>query len=118
MGSMSIYRFCSFLTQTLLLGEMILISFGFVLTQLGVGVASGRHFEIGTVYTYDYVVGVELNEPLPLVNYSSSWDSSKASGYRTGSTVGYKVFSQAQVTPVWQSEGDGAVLEIMVRYLI
>jgi len=108
----SIRTVSSFLT--LLLGEMILISFGFVLTQLGVGVASGRHFEIGTVYTYDYVLGVELNEPGPLANYSSTWGNPKASGFQTGSTVGYKVLSQVHITPVWQSEHDGAILEIQV----
>jgi hypothetical protein len=94
----------------LLLCHFVIISLGFVLTHFD-GVASTRHYEIGTVYTYDYTLGLELNEPGPLSNLSLA---ATGTGYRTGSTVGYKILSQVQVTPVWQNEPGGAILEIQV----
>ena len=96
----------------------MIISFGFVLTHF-TGVASTRHYELGTVYTYDYVLGLELNEPGPLTNFTlPPTTSTGGSGYRTGSTVGYKVLSQVQVTPVWQNEPGAAILEIQVSFQI
>lgn len=66
--------------------------------------ASAKNYEIGNVYTYDYILGLELNEPSTEVDPTSSL-----------STVGYKILSQVIVRPVWQQEPGGSIFEIQVR---
>lgn len=89
-----------------LLARLVTISFGFVLVSFA---ASAKNYEIGNVYTYDYVLGLELNEP---GNSNNEVDS------KSISTVGYKILSQVIVRPVWQQEPGGSIFEIQVRYLL
>lgn len=65
------------------------------------------HYEVGSVYTYDYIVGLELNEPSSPANTGNVSTIPKPP-----STVGYKVLTQVQVRPVWQNEPAGTILEI------
>ncbi|ODM98802.1 Microsomal triglyceride transfer protein large subunit [Orchesella cincta] len=78
-----------------LLARLVTISFGFVLVSFA---ASAKNYEIGSVYTYDYILGLELNEP--------------STGSESVSTVGYKILSQVIVRPVWQQEPGGSIFEI------
>ncbi|CAG7828228.1 unnamed protein product [Allacma fusca] len=74
--------------------------------------ATTRNYEVGSVYTYDYVLGLELNEP-PAVSAKDSNGAGGTSGQvKPPSTVGYKVLTTVQVRPVWQNEPGGAILEI------
>lgn len=96
-------RIVSLLSMSLsfLLARLVTISFGFVLVSFA---ASAKNYEIGSVYTYDYVLGLELNEP------SSEVDP------KSVSTVGYKILSQVTVRPVWQQEPGGSIFEIQVSF--
>lgn len=94
----------------IILCEFVIISFGFVLMHFG-GAATTRHYELGTVYKYEYVLGMELNEPNP--DFSNNATESTLT---TGSTVGYKVLSEIHVTPIWQSQPGAVILEIKVIY--
>ncbi|CAL8121848.1 unnamed protein product [Orchesella dallaii] len=60
--------------------------------------ATAKNYEIGSVYTYDYILGLELNEP--------------STGSESVSTVGYKILSQVIVRPVWQQEPGSSIFEI------
>jgi hypothetical protein len=96
-----------------ILARLVTISFGFVLISFA---ASTKHYEVGNVYTYDYVLGLELSEPSYENDERSSGGrriSSSGDG-STGSTVGYKILSQVQVKSVWQNEPGGSILEIQV----
>lgn len=59
------------------------------------------------MYSYDYVVKLEMNEPAGLSDDQAP---------PPGSTVGYKIITKVEVKPVWQSETGGSILEILVRF--
>ncbi|XP_035709713.1 microsomal triglyceride transfer protein large subunit isoform X2 [Folsomia candida] len=67
--------------------------------------ASTKHYEVGNVYSYDYVVKLEMNEPAGLSDDQAP---------PPGSTVGYKIITKVEVKPVWQSETGGSILEILL----
>jgi len=100
-----------------ILARLVTISFGFVLISFA---ASTKHYEVGNVYTYDYVLGLELSEPGYETDddTSNTGGSSGESGRSAGSsTVGYKILSQVQVKPLWQNEPGGSILEIQVSLI-
>lgn len=86
------------MSLSFLLVRLVTISFGFVLISFA---ASTKQYEVGNLYNYDYVLKLEMNEPVGV-------------GSSEGSTVGYKIISKVQVTPIWTSEGGGSILEILV----
>jgi len=87
------------MSLTLVLVRFVTLSFGFVLVSFA---ASTKHYELGTLYTYDYALGLELNEP--------TTQESKTEG----SAVGYKILSSVQVRPVWQQSLSNSILEVKV----
>ena len=91
---------------TALLSPIFTLSFGFVLVSFAAGTA--KHYELGSLYNYDYVLGLELNEPVTVPTNGE---------FKGPSTVGYKVLAKVQVRPVWQNEGQGAILEISVSFI-
>jgi hypothetical protein len=94
------------MSLSFLLARFVTISFGFVLISFA---ASTKHYEVGNVYTYDYVLRLEMNEP------SGGDGSGSGAGNQPESTVGYKIITKVEVKPVWQKEAEGSLLEIKVK---
>lgn len=86
---------CSIMPILILLLKIFTISFAFVLISFA---ASTKNYELGTVYSYDYTLQLEMSEPTENVPNAAPV-----------STVGYKIITKVEIQPVWEKGSDSLV---------